>query len=438
MSAMILMSGLSNLGNSLSKQNLPARGSYAPGGYSQGGGMEDMLPNMLRVQAMQAQMQNQQQDNELQRKQFEFAQQTAAQKATLEQQRLEAIKRAVPGIVAATGQPAEVVEALLLGGVDSSNPLAQAVGDRSKTWSGAPGERRFDAQGNVIADNPAVLEVTPSGFADRRNAIYGRDPQMHADAMGRGQSGATRVYNQTNVTGNKMAEGVAASAVKPFDKLTEAAASANSRMEATRALYETAKLYPDLIGPGMELKAGVADMIEKAKKLADLGQVDPQTQRLLTVARVMEETRGKATTQVMRDLTGNDTDTEWLRTIRQFPGMDDTKLTHDMMFVRAKTESDYLNQKQAYVARKIAEAEATNTFGLTTASSAEREFEQANPLGDMYAKNLAAVLPASPASSRPAQVIGVQGATPPPVPQPQGGLSVDPDIQARANKARYR
>lgn len=415
---MILMSGLSNLGNSLSKQNLPARGSYAPGGYSQGGGMEDMLPNMLRMQAMQAQMQNQQQDNELQRQKF-----------ALEQQNMQAAQQAARGIEQRFGLPPGSF-------AHFAEQLGPGIADRLK-MSEINGRLVRNEDGQVVGAYPTFTD-TGTGPMNTLTGEVSRDAVRMQHDLNKSSQGATRVYNQTNVTGNKMAEGVAASAVKPFDKLTEAAASANSRMEATRALYETAKLYPDLIGPGMELKAGVADMIEKAKKLADLGQVDPQTQRLLTVARVMEETRGKATTQVMRDLTGNDTDTEWLRTIRQFPGMDDTKLTHDMMFVRAKTESDYLNQKQAYVARKIAEAEATNTFGLTTASSAEREFEQANPLGDMYAKNLAAVLPASPASSRPAQVIGVQGATPPPVPQPQGGLSVDPDIQARANKARYR
>lgn len=419
MSAMILMSGLSNLGNSLSKQNLPARGSYAPGGYSQGGGMEDMLPNMLRVQAMQAQMQNQQQDNELERQKF-----------ALEQQNMQAAQQAARGIEERFGLPPGSF-------AHFAEQLGPGIADRLK-MSEINGRLVMNETGQVVGAYPTFAD-TGTGPMNTLTGEVSRDAVRMQHDLNKSSQGATRVYNQTNVTGNKMAEGVAASAVKPFDKLTEAAASANSRMEATRALYETAKLYPDLIGPGMELKAGVAEMIEKAKKLADLGQVDPQTQRLLTVARVMEETRGKATTQVMRDLTGNDTDTEWLRTIRQFPGMDDSKLTHDMMFVRAKTESDYLNQKQAYVARKIAEAEATNTFGLTTASSAEREFEQANPLGDMYAKNLAAVLPASQASPQPAQVMGAQqGAIPPPVPQPQGGLSVDPDIQARANKARYR
>ena len=87
MSAMILMQGLSNLTGSMSKQNLPPRGAYTPAGYGQqGGGMGDMIPQMLRMQQMQAQQANMAADNELQRKQFEAEQAAAQQQAASDEQ----------------------------------------------------------------------------------------------------------------------------------------------------------------------------------------------------------------------------------------------------------------------------------------------------------------------------------------------------------------
>lgn len=147
MMGMLLMQSLQQLPQSLSKQNLPPRGAYAPGGYGgqQDGGMGDLVPTMLRMQQMRAAQENQMADNALQQRQFEAGQVALQQKASEEQQRIERIKRAIPGISAATGQPPEVVEAALMGGLDS-NPLVEAMGKNAENYS--LGNVRFSGSGN--------------------------------------------------------------------------------------------------------------------------------------------------------------------------------------------------------------------------------------------------------------------------------------------------
>lgn len=400
MSAMILMSGLSNLGNSLSKQNLPARGSYAPGGYSQGGGMEDMLPNMLRVQAMQAQMQNQQQDNELQRKQFEFAQQTAAQKATLEQQRLEAIKRAVPGIVAATGQPAEVVEALLLGGVDSSNPLAQAVGDRSKTWSGAPGERRFDAQGNVIADNPALLEVTPSGFADRRNAIYGQNPQMHADAMGRGRAGATRLSVDARNMGNA-AEGMQNALIDERKGLVGDIDGLRGEVESLTRATDMALAHPDWTGPLAETKADA--LRAKAAAIAPFGgELSPDESEFISFVDEFKEGKFNQTLKKVEKLTPV-TEKEFAKAETTAIGAESPVSRIVIKGLRAKKQYEYAMEKKRFIDHatnrmmEAARVPGGPQFSPGRLQMEVEDWEKQNPFPmDSYVKELAALSQAYP------------------------------------------
>ena len=176
MRGMLLLSALQQLPQSLSKQNLPPRGAYVPGGYGgqQDGGMGDMVPMMLRMQQMRAAQENQMADNALQQRQFE-AQQAAAQR----QQENIAKAAQVLGV-----DPA--VLALNMG------EFGKSVAERFGTNKLAPGERLMFGD-QVAAHAPALLEVTPGGFANREAGIYERNAQMQADAMARGQAGATRV-----------------------------------------------------------------------------------------------------------------------------------------------------------------------------------------------------------------------------------------------------
>ena len=403
MSAMILMSSLQQLPQSLSKQNLPARGSYAPQGYGQqqGGGMEDMVPQMLRMQQMQAQQANAQADNDLQRKQFEFSQQTAAQKAALEQQRMEAIKRAVPGIVEATGQPPEVVEALLLGGVDSSNPLAQAVGDRSKTWSGAPGERRFDAQGNVIADNPALLEVAPSGFADRRAGQYFRDGQMHADAIGRGRAGATNVINNLDARNMGNAEaGMQEALIKEREGLVGDIGTLRGEVESLSRGTDMALQHPDWTGPLAEEKATL--LRTKAAAMAPFGgSLSPDETEFISFVDEFTEGKFAQTLKKVEKLTPV-TENEFAKAEKTAVGADSPVPRIVTKGLRAKKQYDYAMEKKRFIDQATDQLVREARSGGAPYSPGRlqmlvEDWEKQNPFPmDSYVKELSALSQAYP------------------------------------------
>jgi len=404
MAGMILMSGLSNLSNSLSKQNLPPRGAYAPG-YGQqqgGGGMEEMLPNMLRMQQMQAQMQNQQQDNELQRKQFEAGQQTAAQAAAAEQQRAEAVERAIPLLAEKTGQPQEIVRAALRG-LGKDNPLLKALSSQFEDFTLGAGQGRFGQGGAIRAAMPEKTEfgsyllgehsidsnvvgakksVAVAGRPDQRQQIY-MPPDETEQGKVIGKAAGDRwvgVYDQE------------ASAKNTLDKW--------QAIESLTKDIPTGQGFDSWRTEFMKVLAGAGVNINE-QELADRQGVDKIVSKL-----AFEAMNNKAT-----DAGANPTDRDLLQMIMQQPGIETTNAGRKLMVDLQTAEYDWARGKR--VSLEKMRKEMGRRMLPEEVFEFESQYAASVPKYGKVAEKWGSLKPQTPQPNP-----NAGGATPPPVPQP--------------------
>lgn len=376
MKMLLLASMAQGLGRSLSKSTNTNYYGQQPQG---GGGMEEMLPEMMRMQQLQAQMANQNADNELQRRQFEAGQAAAAQKQEIVRQ-----------AAAAMGVP----EAVALANPDA---VVSAWADRLKAQNVAPGHSVV-ANGQELFSKPALLQMGEGGFGDVERGIFRADPQMTANALGLRKAGATRVTNTTNLTQDTMSTEMAKTPAKRYEELSAAAANAQSALAATRSIYEMAKLAPDLFGPGMTLTAEAEKGIKAAENiLAKGGSLDPQQEKLLAIAKAVEVRQTNSAITRLRDIGGNDTEKEYERVKKAIPGLETSLPSQELVFIQEKTAADHLTGLERHVAQRLREAQlrprdAEGALGLTTTNDAIDEYNRMNPLGDALAKNLQAVM----------------------------------------------
>lgn len=159
---MMLMQGVQSFTDNFSAAR---RGVQPP---QQGGGMQEMVPMMAmmqRGQAANAEM-------ELERQKFS-AQQQAAQRQTAEDE-VAAKHFNVP------------VEVLRL----ARQKMGEEYAERLGTQVVGANDRLISGGQQVVG---ALPEVTPGGSFNRETLQYVKNPAMQADALARGQSGATRV-----------------------------------------------------------------------------------------------------------------------------------------------------------------------------------------------------------------------------------------------------
>lgn len=406
MSAMILMKGLSDLTGSMSKQNLPPRGAYAPAGYGQqDGGMEDMIPQMLRMQQMQAQQANMAADNELARQKMAIAQDEARR------------------------QQENIAKAAQVLGVDPSvlalnmEKFGENAAEKVGVQTLSPGQRAMVGD-KVIADNPALLQAEYGGVFNPRSGGFSANPAMQQFDLAKAAAGATRISNPVSITQDTLAAEMAKTPAAMFRKVADAAYAAQSGLDATRSIYELAKQNSDLFGPGMQLKADAAKAIEAAKNVVESGgQPSADQARLLAVAKAVEVRQVNSAISKLRDIGGNDTEKEYERVLKAIPGLETSLPTHEAVFIQEKTAADYLSGMQEYVAQKTAQATQDRSLGITTVDDAISEYKRANPLGDQLAKNLQTVMQANgiaPPAQAPVSAPQSAAPTAPPAGAPPG------------------
>lgn len=409
MSAMILMSGLSNLGNSLSKQNLPARGSYAPGGYSQGGGMEDMLPNMLRLQAMQAQMQNQQQDNELERQKF-----------ALEQQNMQAAQQAARGIEERFGLPPGSF-------AHFAEQLGPGIADRLK-MSEINGRLVMNETGQVVGVYPTFTD-TGTGPMNTLTGEVSRDAVRMQHDLNKSSRGATRVsVSPTAIYGATQGafdQEIYKEAGKDYIALQNDA-------DAARKMADDFKRIDDLLGETptgegfdqwrlafSKAARGVGIPIGSAEEIASKEAAESLVNQFALGARSPEGPLGGLPGSASNQ------DVAFLRAIP--PGIEKTREGRKLLVDVQNAKAAHLTRR-AHAAREYVRAKG-GQIDPVELDSFKASYDQQNPMFTDLAPKWAGKFQ---------QTAAAPTASPPPTPAPQGGLSVDPDIQARANKARYR
>lgn len=286
---MILMQGMQELPRSLSRQNLPpsnmpgyAQGGGGYGGGGSGGGLD--MGSILRMQQIQAAQANQQADNELQRQQFEMNRQKAVAEQQQAQERAAMVERAIPGLVESTGQSADVVRAVLLGGIEPSNPLLKAVGALAEPYTMSGGQVRF-GPGNTpvaqVADKTEIGSFLPaSGEHTIDQSVLAANRMLRRD-------GATRV----SVDASQIDKGFGAMqeiAQKEREKMIGDVAAIGDQAMAARELTEMAVNKPEWVGPAADARAAAIRAWGGVKNLAGVPMTPEETEFLSFYDRAKE------------------------------------------------------------------------------------------------------------------------------------------------------
>ena len=405
MSAMILMSSLQQLPQSLSKQNLPARGSYAPQGYGQqqGGGMEDMVPQMLRMQQMQAQQANIQADNELQRKQFESSQQAAQQeRAMLMKGAEEYAKRA--------GISLEAAYAAMLG---KGGPFADALADRLKPQKIGATDRLFVDGEQTVGMAPQYHDGT---LIDVEKGTETALPGVRGFDLQKAAAGAARNSTTVNAYERSYDAKRGEQAATRWQQIQDGGVAAEKRFAQLDALHN---LIGDL--PSGRLAEGARLQIQKG--LAGIG-VEMNMDEIGTreAAEKFANTMG---VQMLNDpsngLTGPSSDRDVSIYMELQPGLNMTKQGRQLLLDLAAAERRFATRK-AEGLRQLEERKGS-LLSPTEQASYEAAYDKQNSkYEDVYGKWKGKV--GAPAVQPPPDG-NVGGAEPPPV--PRGGA------RARAN-----
>lgn len=390
MSAMILMQGLSDLTSSMSKQNLPPRGAYTPAGYGQqGGGMGDMIPQMLRMQQMQAQQANMAADNELQRRQFEASQ-------AAEQQRAERIRRAVPGISAATGQPPEVVEAALMGGLDS-NPLVKAIGSNAEDYT-LDGVRFSGTDDSPIARAMKSVKLGAFDPVSGRTAI---DPGIVNAEAGLARAGATNISTHFDARNmGNAAEGMQNALIEERKGLVGDIDTLRGEVESLSRGMDMALKRPEWTGPLAEERAAL--LRAKAVAIAPFGgSLSPDETEFLSFVDEFREGKFAQTLKKVEKLAPV-TENEFAKAEETAVGADSPVPRIVTKALRAKKQYEYAMEKKRFIDQAthamLQEARAGGEqFSPGRLQMLVEDWEKKNPFPmDSYVKELSALSQAYP------------------------------------------
>lgn len=390
MSMMLLLGGLQNFSRNIA-------GNAPPGGQ-QTGAMGDIMPALLQMQRLKAEKED------LAFRRDQSAAERAAAQAAAEQKQ------------AAMEQFAREQGVSLPGLQLNPDAITGAYADNLKGYSLDPGQRRMIGA-DMVSENPALLDVTPEGTVNRRTGASQLDPARMNAAMQRAALSATRVTNNTpvKITQDTLSAKLAETPAAMFRKVADAGYEAQSALDATRAIYEMAKLNPDLFGPGMKTTAEFTKAVEAAKNLVKSGgQPDEYQRRLLAVDKAVDIRQTKSAVAMLRDIGGNDTEKEYERVKNAIPGLETSLPAHEVAFIQEKTAADYLSEMSAYAAQKVRQSQEDRSLGITTVDDAIREYKQANPLGERLAKDLDAVMRANGMAAPTATGAGKKSASAPP------------------------
>lgn len=418
MRGMLLLSALQQLPQSLSKQNLPPRGAYVPGGYGsqQGGGTEDLMSTMLRMQQMRAMQENQQADNALQQRQFE-AQQAAAQ------QQQEMLLRAAEDYAAQAGLSKDAVYAAMIG---KGGPIADALAERLKPQKIGATDRLFVDGAQTVGMAPQYHDGTlidvEKGTETPLTGVRGFQLQKAA-------AGAARNLTTVNAYERAYEAKRGEQAATRWQQIQDAGVAAEKRFAQLDALHN---LIGDL--PTGRLAEGARLQIQKG--LAGLGvEVNMDEIGTREAAEKFANTMG---VQMLNDpssgLTGPSSDRDVSIYMELQPGLNMTKQGRQLMLDLAAAERRFETRK-AEGLRKLEERKGS-LLTPTEQASYEAAFDKQNSkYEDVYKKWRGRVQATQDQQASPP--LGDQGGIQVPPPPAGGGLTLSPDVEARLRAKGY-